>query len=234
MSPTPSDLRKKGRLELHIPVRVRCRETGGTEWAELSHILDVTQLGASFTLDHYLEVGRIIHLSLPLPWRLRQYDHAEELYRIYALVRWIKPRDDGRFAVGVAFVGKNPPASYIRDPSRLYGSGRGKEEEKQVEKRREGRIQAAMSIQLDLIGKQGEVVSSETTVTENISRRGASCYTSIDAVPGSVVRVVSLNSAFSTTAVVRRRRVGQDNIPRVHLEFIGEGWPLDIDTDDTE
>src|SRR4029453_17568109 len=105
MSQGAGDLRKRGRLELHIPVRIRCRETDGAEWAELSHILDVTQLGASFTLTRPIGIGRIIHMSLPLPWRLRQYDHSEELYRIYALVRWVKTLDEG-YSIGVAFVGK--------------------------------------------------------------------------------------------------------------------------------
>lgn len=217
------DLRKGGRLELSIPVRVRCRETAGTEWAELSHLIDVTQLGASFSLTHYIAPGRILHLSMPLPWRLRQYDHSEELYRIYALVRWVKPAGEG-YAVGVAFVGKNPPASYLHDPSRVYNSGR-----KDEEKRREGRIQAALSVTLDLIDENGEPVKSEATVTENISRHGASCYSTLTPMLGSVVRVTSAHTTFSTTAIVRRVRTGTDNIPRLHLEFVGEGWPLDIE-----
>jgi hypothetical protein len=222
-----NDFRKRGRLELHIPVRIRCKETDGTEWAELSHIIDVTQLGASFNLEHPIAVGRILHMSLPLPWRLRQYDHSEELYRIYALVRWVRPAETG-YAVGVAFVGKNPPASWIHDPSRIYGTA-GRQEE---DKRREGRIQAALTIQLDLLGESGEILNSEITVTENISRHGASCYTTLRANPGSLLRVTSQQTAFSTTAIVRRCRTGKDNIPRVHIEFVGEAWPLDIEEAD--
>jgi hypothetical protein len=225
MSHGAGDLRKRGRLELHIPVRIRCRETDGAEWAELSHILDVTQLGASFTLSRPMAIGRIIHMSLPLPWRLRQYDHSEELYRIYALVRWVKTLDEG-FSIGVAFVGKNPPASWLRDPSKIYSPGR-----HEGEKRREGRIQAALAVQLDLIDENGDVLSSEVTVTENISRHGASCYTMLEPKPGTVLRVTSQQSAFSTTGVVRRFRTGKDNIPRIHIEFVGEDWPLDIDED---
>jgi hypothetical protein len=223
MSHGPGDIRKRGRLELHIPVRVRCKETDGSEWAELTHILDVTQLGASFTLEHDITVGRLLHLSLPLPWRLRQYDHSDELYRIYALVRWVKPAESGR-SVGVAFVGKNPPASWLHDPSRVYGTGRTEDE-----KRREGRVMAALTVMLDLIGDNGEVLKSEETVTENISRHGASCYTTMEARPGTIFRITSPQTAFTTTAIVRRCRTGKDNIPRVHLEFVGEDWPLDIE-----
>jgi len=229
MSEGAGDLRKRGRLELHIPVRVRCRETDGDEWAELSHIIDVTQVGASFSLEHHIETGRILHLSLPLPWRLRQFDHSEELYRVYALVRWTKKAESG-FTVGVAFIGKNPPASWLHDPSRTYGST-GKTEEPE-EKRREGRIQAALMVTLELIAEDGSVISSESTVTENISKHGAACYSTLRATPGTLLRVTAAQTEFSTQAVVRRCRTGNDNIPRVHLEFIGEGWPLDIETEE--
>ena len=236
MSLGSSDFRKRGRLELHIPVRVRVKETGGPEWAELSHILDVTQIGASFTLDRAIDIGRIIHPSLPLPWRLRQYDHSEELYKIYALVRWIRPRDDGGYAVGVAFVGKNPPASWLHDPSRVYGTSKVDDSgvpqpptREGVDERREGRILAALMVQLDLLDDKGRTVGSEVTVTENISRHGASCYSTMKPAPGSLVRVTSQQTSFATNAVVRRCRTGDDNIPRIHLEFEGEEWPLDID-----
>lgn len=226
MDHAPSDFRKHSRLELRIPVRVRVRETGGHEWGELSHLIDVTQLGASFSTKQAIQVGRVIHLSMPLPWRLRQYDHSEEQYRIYALVRWVRRDGDG-FAIGVAFVGKNPPASYVHDPSRVYGTPKGENEQEDL--RREGRIQAAMSVQLELIDERGEVVRSEMTVTENISRHGASCYTTLKPNPGSLIRISSQQTRFATTAIVRKCRTGTDNIPRVHLEFVGEGWPLDIE-----
>ena len=236
MTSGPGDFRKRGRLELHIPVRVRVKETNGQEWGELTHILDVTQIGASFTLEGKIEQGRILHMSLPLPWRLRQYDHSEELYRIYALVRWVRPRDDGGYAIGVAFVGKNPPASWVHDPSRIYGTSKVDDENipqppsrDGVDERREGRILAALMVQLDLLDDRGRSVGSEVTVTENISRHGASCYTSMKPTPGSLVRVTSQQTEFATNAVVLRCRTGEDNIARIHLEFQDGEWPLDID-----
>jgi hypothetical protein len=220
--------RKRDRLELHIPVRVICKETDGTGWTEITHIEDVTQFGASFTLEHRLDVGRIVHLSLPLPWRLRQYDQAEEQYRIYALVRWAKPTaDKNRVLFGVAFIGKSPPASYLHDPSRIYGT------QGFTDKRREGRIQAAIPVQVEVINEHGDVVGREDTVTENISRRGASVYTMLEPAPGSFVHVIS-QGGFETTGIVRRRRKGEDNIPRIHLEFLGKEWPLDMDDAESE
>ena len=88
-------------------------------------------------------------------------------------------------------------------------------------------------IQLDLLDDRGRSVGSEVTVTENISRHGASCYTSMKPTPGSLVRVTSQQTEFATNAVVLRCRTGEDNIARIHLEFQDGEWPLDIDEAET-
>ena len=49
------------------------------------------------------------------------------------------------------------------------------------------------------------------------------------ATPGTRMRITSPQMDFTTTAVVRRCRTGEDNIPRVHVEFVGAEWPLDIE-----
>jgi hypothetical protein len=213
--------RKRDRLELHVPVRVRCRESDGSEWHELSKLEDVTQFGASFTIERRIEVGRIIHLTTPLPWRLRLFDQAADLYRVYALVRWLRPLD-ARLLVGVAFVGKTPPASYYHDPSRIYGT------EGFTEKRRESRIEAAIQLCVETIDENGDVVASEATVTTNISRHGATCFTTLGTTPGSFVRVTSAEPSVSTTAIVRACRTNSHGIPTLHLEFVGTEWPIEM------
>ncbi len=133
--------RLRERIKLALPVRVRCRESKGYEWVELSRLLDVTPFGARFTLAHATERGRLLHLTLPMPRQLRCFDHVEDQYLVWALVRHIKQHFSAditdaarrqqqqqqqqqgaavRFEVGVAFTGKHPPASYIADPSTLY------------------------------------------------------------------------------------------------------------------
>lgn len=213
--------RKRDRLELHVPVRIRCRESDGSEWHELSKLEDVTQFGASFVMDHMIETGRILHLTTPLPWRLRLFDQSADLYRVYALVRWTRPLE-GRQLIGVAFVGKTPPASYLHDPSRRYGT------EGHGEKRRESRIEAAIMVRVDTIDEGGDVVESESTVTTNISRHGATCYTALETRPGNFVRVTSQDGDATTTAIVRARGANASGIPLLHLEFVGPAWPIEV------
>src|ERR1041384_2350342 len=104
--------RIRERLELQLPVRVRCRETVDLEWTEITRLTDVTPFGAGFTLKRPVEKGRLVHMTIPMPRQLRVFDHLEDQYRIWAVVRYLKSKFvDGRtqFDVGVAFIGKRAP-----------------------------------------------------------------------------------------------------------------------------
>lgn len=242
------------RLKLALPVRVHSRESAGHEWVELSRLVDVTPFGARFTLAHPTERGRLLHLTMPLPRQLRCFDHIEDQYRVWALVRHAAPYAPvpkeqttaagagRRFDVGVAFTGKRPPASYARDPATLYevdalaGEGslwrlRERPEQagdaQQSARSKETRIGMAVAVLVELFDESGAVTASEQTVTENISRRGAAVMSTLDAGRGRFVRVTSAEHGLSVVAAVRARRAGPDNIPRLHLEFVDRQWPLD-------
>jgi hypothetical protein len=44
---------------------------------------------------------------------------------------------------------------------------------------------------------------------------------------GRFVRLTSRSFGISVSAVVRARRTGGDSIPRLHLEFIDQQFPLE-------
>jgi hypothetical protein len=240
--------RLRERLKLALPVRVQCRETAEHEWVELSRLVDVTPFGARFTLAHPTERGRLLHLTMPLPRQLRCFDHIEDQYRVWALVRHATPQAGQatgavlRFDVGVAFTGRHPPASYQRDPTTLYEVDRlaaegnlwaVRERPSQAEggpplqRSQNTRIQMAVVVLVELFDERGAVAASEQTVTDNISRRGASVMTSLDAGRGRFVRMTSAEHGLSVVAAVRARRTGPDGIPRLHLEFVDRQWPLE-------
>src|SRR5678816_2322243 len=117
--------RIRERLELKLPVRVRCRETADLEWSEITRLTDVTPFGVGFSLKRPIEKGRLVHMTIPMPRQLRVFDHVEDQYKVWALVRYVRPIEtaDGKapqFEVGVAFVGKRAPSSYADDPTRRY------------------------------------------------------------------------------------------------------------------
>jgi hypothetical protein len=238
--------RVRERIKLALPVRVHCRESAQHEWTEMSRLVDVTPFGARFSLTRPTERGRLLHLTLPMPRQLRCFDHIEDQYRVWALICHVLARPEFageetggvRYEVGVAFTGKHPPSSYARDPSTLYEAvsvsaednlWRLKEVEQQSNAQRSEltRLQMALSVRLEVFDTEGRVTASEQTVTENISRRGAAVWTTLQVERGRFVRLISTETGLAIIAVVRAARTGSDGIPRLHLEFIDKQWPLE-------
>src|ERR671939_1204505 len=79
--------RRRERLELSLPVRVFGRESEDYEWVEHTRLLDVTPFGVRFAISRPTEPGRLLHLTLPMPRQLRCFDHVEDQYRVWMLVR---------------------------------------------------------------------------------------------------------------------------------------------------
>ena len=237
--------RLRERVKLALPVRVQCRESADYEWVEMSRLLDVTPFGARFALTHPTERGRLLHLTLPMPRQLRCFDHVEDQYRVWALVRHVMPQtlSDARGVflrseVGVAFTGKQPPASYLKEPATLYdvdpaSTGnelwrlREVEHGTSVSRTAATRLQMAVNVRVEVFDSEGRIVASEETVTENLSRRGAAIWTTLKVERGRFVRVTSVETGLSIIAAVRAARTGADGIPRLHIEFIDRQWPLE-------
>ena len=238
--------RLRERIKLALPVRVHCRETADHDWVEMSRLVDVTPFGARFALTRPTERGRLLHLTLPMPRQLRCFDHIEDQYRVWALVCRVSARpefaggEEGgvRYEVGVAFTGKHPPASYVRDPSTLYEADsvsaednlwRLKEVAQQsaAQRSEQTRLQMALNVRLEVFDTEGRVTQTEQTVTENISRRGAAVWTTLQVERGRFVRLTSTETGLAVVAAVRAVRTGADGIPRLHLEFIDRQWPLE-------
>jgi hypothetical protein len=240
--------RLRERLELSLPVRVYGRESEDYEWTEQSRLLDVTPFGVRLTLSRPTEPGRLLHLTLPMPRQLRCFDHVEDQYRVWALVRNIKTTEalnnkPPRYEIGAAFIGKRPPESFERDPTILYDVASSVTEtglwniaERETaanrvvavdEPRPETRHNIPIEVIIELLDEKGKVAAAETTVTENISRRGAAVFTTLDITRGRFVRVTSAQYQISVIAAVRARRSGANGIPRLHLEFVDKHWPLE-------
>ncbi|MBC7929684.1 MAG: hypothetical protein H7Z38_03860 [Rubrivivax sp.] len=239
--------RLRERIKLTLPVRVHCRESVDYEWFEMSRLVDVTPFGARFPLTHPTERGRLLRLTLPMPRQLRCFDHVEDQYRVWALVRHVRMHAQAgagmrgvpmSYEVGAAFTGKHPPASYVREPSTLYdvddlSPGQNLWQLREVEKGQSAarsvdtRLQMAVGFRIEVFDVEGRVVASEETVTENISRRGAAIWTTLKVARGRFVRVSNVETGMSLMAVVRGSRAGPDGIPRLHMEFVDKQWPLE-------
>lgn len=236
--------RLRERFALALPVRVHCRESLDHEWEEMSRLVDVTQFGARLRLKRPTEVGRLLKLTLPMPRPLRCFDHVEDQYRVWSLVRNVRLLDPGSekgalVEIGVAFVGKYPPRSFEADPARHYEIAKSSTEaglwsvkesgeslSEVSDKRQEMRHFMPTEVLIEVFAKDGSFSEKENTVTENISTKGAAVFTTLDLAPGRFVRLSNEQRKISVLAVVRRRSTGADGIARLHLEFVGSEWPL--------
>jgi hypothetical protein len=239
--------RVRERLELSLPVRVFGRDGFEHEWVERSRLIDVTPFGARLTISRPTERGRLLHLTMPMPRQLRCFDHVEDQYRVWALVRNLKmleaAGDKGvRYEVGVAFIGKRAPQTFELDPTTRYEVAASVtetglwaiSEQEQASRhvpegnpRPETRHNIPVEVIVEALDENGQVAARETTVTENISRRGAAVFTTLEVARGRFVRVTSAQYHISVIAAVRARRTGENGIPRLHLEFVDKQWPLE-------
>jgi len=231
-------------VPLSLPVRVTCRETLSHEWVEMSRLVDVTPFGARVRLKRPTETGRLLLLTMAMPRPLRCFDHVEDQYRVWSLVRHLRVLDAAKhngavIEIGVAFVGKRPPESFLKDPSTRYDiahlpSGMWTVQEESVEllsegdasdKRKESRHTIPTEVTLEVFGTEKESPQIEITVTENISHSGAAVFTALDLERGRFVKITT-RDGVEVLAVVRKRIVGADGIARLHLQFIGSEWQL--------
>ena len=105
---------------MKLPVRVQGRESDGTAWQEMSSCEDASAGGVGLTLTRPVVLGQVLHLSLPLPQRFRQYDLTDPSYRVYALVRNVRPAPGGGVRIGALFLGKQPPRGAQSLPGELF------------------------------------------------------------------------------------------------------------------
>jgi hypothetical protein len=232
--------RIRERLALHLPVRVQVRETPDFEWTEMTRLTNVTPFGAGFPLKRPTEKGRLLHMTIPMPRQLRVFDHVEDQYRVWAVVRYMRA-DVGEkgtiFNIGVAFIGKRPPASFEKEPWKRYDISTSAFQAlaaaddilkplPSADQRAHTRHNIAVDMRVELLDVDGEIAATEHTVTENISTKGASLFTSLDIPLGRFIRLTSDQHGITTHAAIRSRSTGVDGISRIHVEFIDKEWPL--------
>lgn len=231
--------RIRERLPLSLPVRVQGRETPTFEWTEMTRLTNVTPFGAGFPLKHPTEKGRLLYMTIPMPRQLRVFDHVEDQYRIWAVVRYLKSAivDNAPiFNLGVAFIGKRAPASYQTEPWRRYDISnpifQASSDADQMlaplpeDQNVDTRHGIAVDMRLEVLDETGAITQSEQTVTEEISPKAATLFTTLQIPQGRFVRLTSEQYRVTAHAAIRRCSTGADGIPRLHVEFIDIEWPL--------
>jgi hypothetical protein len=164
-------------------------------------------------------------MTIPMPRQLRVFDHVEEQYRIWAIVRYMKTSIvDNRtvFNVGVAFIGKRPPASYENEPWKRYDINTSAFEALTTAEE----ILTPFTSEHKRAHTRHNIAVDMRVEIEDISAKGASIFTTLQIPPGRFIRVISEQYGITAHAAIRSRSTGANGIPRIHVEFIDTEWPL--------
>jgi hypothetical protein len=155
--------------------------------------------------------------------RFRQHDLTDPSYRVYALVRNVRPVPGGGFRIGVLFLGKHPPRGADSLPEGLFLMPG---DPTPVERRKFARHVARLTLRLAAEHAPGGVAVEERTITQDVSLWGAQVRaTTLPVVKGAILQVEEIDGDFKTRAEVRNISIGPDGHPRLNLLFLDSSAP---------
>lgn len=108
-----------------LPVQIRLFQSDKTEQIQQAHLKDLGRGGARVTLNHKVEMGQPIEMTMDMPRLLRAYDKREKDYKIWGIIRSVaclmgSATEAIGYEVGVAFIGAEPPDGYLEDSRKRY------------------------------------------------------------------------------------------------------------------
>jgi hypothetical protein len=235
------------RISMQLPIKVEVRVDQKVTWEEITRIRDVSAFGAGFLMSRPVKRGRLVFVTIPMPRKLRTYDFAEPQYRIWGIVRRcikiVEPQSsEETYSVGIGFIGKEPPDLFWNNPATIFdivsrdendfwriakADSNTDERHLPVDVRRHSRFKIPTNVTVEMLDDAGEPIASELTATENLSLSGASIFTSYNCSVGDFVRIHCEQFDVTIIAIVRGIRMGDDNVQRLHIEFIDRFFPLD-------
>lgn len=218
---------------------VKSKDADNKAWKEVADVMSFTAGGTAFYIERECKVGTILSLMMAMPEDMRCYDHDKELYRVWGLVQFCQPLNDGHregFHVGVAFIGKKPPESYYQNAEQSYrirgmdevGLWKVEEAKGSFKVRRHMRYWTTVELYLALVDGKRDSIGGEWTKTENVSKRGAAVLTGLEVGVGDRVKFISEKFDFSGLAVVCNKQTGADGKSRLHLQFVENDFPVEM------
>jgi hypothetical protein len=211
-----AELRKTRRVPMKLSVRVQARDQTGTWWEEMATTEDVSVGGLGLVLEQSVPVGQVLHLTLPLPSKFREYDLTQASYRVYGLVRVRRP--DNRY--GVQFLGRRPPRGAEPLPSELFllpGDPK---------PLAPGKHGFDILLRLEAEHAPGGVAQEERSIAENVRARGVDArVTTLPVLKGAIVTVEEMDGEYNTRAEIQGIEIGKDGDPRLRLLLLDEPVP---------
>lgn len=213
--------RRCERFKLAVPALVAGYEREGGKWQEVTKTVDVSRIGVAVRMRYRVKHGLILHVTLPLPTKLRSHGFSEAGYNMYAIVRRVEPIVDGVRIVGLEFIGANPPGDYLYKPWTIFRT----QKWNGPNRRREPRRELAEAVAVEYLDASMQRIAREAAVTEDVSSGGTRVRVKSAPPEFEFVRITSPNRGFISLALVRNRWSGSDGFERLCLQFVDQRWP---------
>jgi len=214
--------RRCERFKLSVPVLVAGHDQEGGKWQEVTKTVNVSRIGVALRLRRRVRAGMVVHVTMPLPMKLRSHGFSDAGYNMYAIVRRAEPLIDGLRIVGLEFIGATPPADYLYKPWATFRTPKWKG----PDRRREPREERNEPVAVEYLDESMQRISREAAVTENVSAHGARVCVKAAPPAFEFVRVISPKLGFNGLALLRNQWTGTDGFERLCLQFIDQKWPM--------
>lgn len=219
--PATSERRRCERFKLSVPALVAGYDQEGGKWQEVTKTINVSRMGIAVCMRKHVKHGLVVHITLPLPTKLRSHGFAEAGYNMYAIVRRVEPLIDGRRVVGLEFIGASPPNDYLHKPWLTFRT----QKWNGADRRREPREKRAEPVAVEYLDETMKRIFREAAITEDVSESGARVRVKSPPPTFEFVRVTCPRLGFNGVALLRNQWVGDDGLKRLCLQFVDQKWP---------
>ena len=206
---------------MSIPVRVTGYDKQTGKWTEMAETIDVSRTGVRFRLQRNVKHGMVLHITLPLPPKLRSHGFGDPSYSVYTFVRRIESRGNATRAIGVEFVGEKPPPEYLKKPWSVFRVKRWAGSER----RRPTREEKSEWIKVEYLDGNMHSLARERVKTENVSRFGLRLVGTQSPPEFDSIMVDCERLGFRALAALRNKYVGTDGAERLSLQLVDNEWP---------
>lgn len=207
--------RRAERIKMVLPTKVTGHDADG-RWTETTHTVDVSRTGISINLERPTRRGTVLHVTLPLPVKLRRAGGDEPTYKAYAVVRRVQAAREGGCFIGLEFLGEQRPEGIEQRVAKSQARGRPGAEDR----RREPRLKESHSVLIEYLDSRLQTIVRAPAQSENVSRRGIRVRLIERAPTFEALRIVAYELGVNDLATVRDRYVGSDGFERMCLELI--------------
>lgn len=214
--------RRIERYTISLPAFVAGCDRESGKWQEMTKSFDLSRIGIGVRLKKRVWPGMVLHLTMPMPTRLRTHGYSDPAYKVYAIVRRVETVKDGMRVVGLEFLGERPPSFYLHKPWATFRT----QEWSGANRRREPREILSEGVRVEYLNEAMELIGRETAWTENISLSGARIHVKHPPADFEWVRVISPRRHFESLAIMRNRYPGRDGDERLCLQFTENKWPM--------